>query len=157
MERLFVGSWLKLSSDQIAILSLVVAALSSLFATYQWWDSGRQDRIRAAIDISNKHLENPLNPELVNKKVAAGMIDFGEVAPKLVSFYARLEYAAYLANRGLADERYFSVVLTCDIVTMASEKDTLRNSDLQTLPATEAKKFASRQKAAMCPKPAAFP
>ena len=139
---------LKLTANQIATLSLAVAAVSSAFAVYQWWTSDKQEKIRAAIDISNQHLADPVNKvalDLMARQVNMGQGSMLDYAPKLASYQARLEYFAFLANRGLADRRYYSMSLTCEIIGIASSDP---KDGTPTNP--QATEFARREKIA-CP------
>jgi hypothetical protein len=139
---------LKLTANQIATLSLALAVASSVFAVYQWWTSDKQEKIRAAIDISNQHLADPVNKvalDLLARQVQSGQGSIVDFAPKLASYRARLEYFAFLANRGLADRRYYSMSLTCDIIGIASSDP---KEDPPTNP--QATEFSRREKIA-CP------
>ena len=135
-----------LSSHQIAVVSLVIAVGGSVFSVYQYWRSDRQARIQAAIDISQKHIQDVLCPSCLRGRFESGTIGAADYFPKIEASYGRLEYAAFPANGRLADRDYYSMVLTCDIITMASQKDALSNSNGQPIESTEATKFAKQRK-----------
>src|SRR5438309_12024659 len=52
-------------ANMVAIFSLFVAILSTSFAIYQWWSSGKGERIRAAIEVSNRYISEAVDPYLL--------------------------------------------------------------------------------------------
>jgi len=114
-------------SLQIAGVALILSFLSSGFAVYQWWMSGRDETIRATIEISNKFNDEAIDPRSLGKsyKVAFNQFQTGSMnlldlqkleAPiRIRKHFEQLEYIAYLANRGKLDKNYLSQFILCDI------------------------------------------
>jgi hypothetical protein len=120
-------------SVQIAAMALGVSFLSSGFAIYQWWTSGRDEKIRAAIEVSNKYTEEVIDPKQfgcyyknVLERADAGQMSFLEVekleAPSRIrKHFERLEYISYLANRGKLDTNYLSQFVICGILNASDD------------------------------------
>jgi hypothetical protein len=139
------------TSDRIAALALSLSILSSGFAVYQWWTSARDEHIRAAIEISNQYTEQAIEPLWVASSIELGNGGTDD-ALNVVRHYARLEYASYLANRGLVDRRYLSQFLICDIQHAPEEKEQISArthsilwSPVRAVSLTEVKKFGERK------------
>jgi hypothetical protein len=131
----------KVKSDHIAFVSLALALMSTASTIFQWWSSGREERIRAAVDISNSYLEKAVSDP--NHILSASQFGFAsqEQAFSALRELERLEFVAYLANRGLVNANYLSHVLTCNIVRMTKDPEGEPN------PASEAQTFARGQNA----------
>ena len=130
--------------DYIAYCSLGLAAVSSAFAIYQWWSSDRDERIRAAVELSNKYIGlSYQDPFRSLKMLEEGNATLQKENPG--GQLALIEYAAYLANRQRADTNYLAQYLKCDIVRLADAK-TGPGSVLKGFITTEAKKFANNQR-----------
>ena len=115
-------------SVQIAAMALTLSVLSSGFAIYQWWTTGKDEKIRATIDISNKYIEEAVDPiqlqkeeSIKRKEVEAGFDRVESLlkldAPqKIRKHYSSLEYISFLANKGKLDTDYLSQFVICDIL-----------------------------------------
>jgi hypothetical protein len=125
------------TSVQIAAMALVVSLLSSGFAIYQWWTSGRDEKIRATIDVSNKYTEEAVDPnaladsyEIVKNKFQSGTRDFTDklqATPILIKkHFERLEYISYLANRDKLATGYLSQFVICDIERASDDLTNLK-------------------------------
>jgi hypothetical protein len=113
------------TSDRVAVLALVLSILSSGFAVYQWWSSAKEERIRAAIEISNKFNDDAVNPAWIASQVTMGYGVATEQFTKVGNYFYRLEYVAYLANHDLVDKRYLSESVLCAIVSAKELQDSL--------------------------------
>jgi len=133
----------------IAAMALVVSFLSSGFAVYQWWTSGRDEKIRATIEISNKFNEDAIDPKPLGQSYAVALEEFrsgskefteiaGLEAPNRIrKHFERLEYISYLANRGKLEPDYMSQFVKCDIVHAPADMDYLRSLPLSEDPKDE--------------------
>jgi hypothetical protein len=130
----------KPTSSKVATFSLFVAILSTSFAIFQWWNSGRGERIRAAIEISNRYISEAIEPYILIRLLEMGQIQGPANISKIKSQFSRLEYVAYLTNRGLLNADYLSKGLVCDIVDMVNKKNEV--PILRETPTDEAEKFA---------------
>jgi hypothetical protein len=113
---------------QISTFALGASLLATGFAVYQWWTTGTDEKIRATIEVSNKFIEEAINPEelnqqyeMLNRQLQMGQGSILEVqkldAPlRIRKHYSRLEYIAYLANKGKLDLGYLSQFVICDLV-----------------------------------------
>jgi hypothetical protein len=137
---------------QISALALGVSLLATGFAIYQWWTTGRDEKIRATIEVSNKYIEEAINPEdlqmqydVLRRQMAAGQANIFDVekldAPlRIKKHYSRLEYISYLANRGKLDLGYLSQFVICDVVEAPdnlTEAKKLREARKLTCPSSE--------------------
>jgi hypothetical protein len=118
-------SKLHLTSNQIASLALALSVLSSAFGAYQWWSSGREERIRAAIDLSDRYIDQAVMAELRVNQYQAGLGN-GESLEPVRRQQARIEYIAFLVNHGLVNADYLAQRTVCDIVSAA---DADKNSE----------------------------
>lgn len=103
-------------------MALLVSFLSSGFAVYQWWTSGRDETIRATVEISNKFNDDAIDPRAVGDsyKIALGQVQAGvgnltdlekmEAPLRIRKHFERLEYISFLANKGKVDKGYLSSV-----------------------------------------------
>ena len=111
-----------LTETQIALLALVLSILSAISAVYQWWSSGRDEKIRSAIDMSDHYLEQwidiPITLARINAGQSAGSTDLENVRKQ----QAKLEYTAFLANRGLINSNYLAQRVTCDIAMWTKDR-----------------------------------
>jgi hypothetical protein len=99
------------NENRIALLALILSILSSIAAVYQWWSSGRDEKIHAAIDMSERYIAQGIGMDLLSRRTASGQED----TKFLKQEQTLLEYTAFLANRGLLDWRYLAQGVTCDI------------------------------------------
>jgi hypothetical protein len=130
---------------EISALALGVSLLSSGFAFYQWWTTGTDEKIRATIELSNKYIEEAINPkelssvyDLLVRQMQNGtgsILDVQklDIPLKIRKHYSRLEYISYLANKGKLDLGYLSQFVICDVVDAPDDL-------------TEVKKFREKQK-----------
>jgi len=126
---------------QLSALALGVSFLSSSFAIYQWWTSGRDEKIRAAIEISNKYSDDAIKPrqlardyEMARSQFLSGAMGRLELEKlderfKIRKHFNRLEYVAFLANRGQIDTNYLSQLVLCDIARASDDLAFLHKSD----------------------------
>lgn len=115
-------------SVQISAMALAVSLVSSGFAIYQWWSSDAAEKIRAAIEASNKYIEESIDPRALKRQDALlrGQLNSGQARVdevikldadwKLRKHYSRIDYIAYLVNTDKLDTRYLSQFVICDIL-----------------------------------------
>jgi hypothetical protein len=138
-------------SSLVAKFALVVSIGAATFAVYQWWSSGRYERIRAAMEISNKYIDQAVDPDL--SLGAYYYVHTGpEVRTVIAKHYARLEYIAYLGNVGLINVDYLSQFLVCSIVDMPASLERNKEEIKLVIPSAEASKFRP-PKTISCPPP----
>jgi hypothetical protein len=109
---------LHLTSNQIALLALGLSILSSGFGVYQWWSSGREDRIRAAIDLSDKYIEQAVTADVLLQQYRSGTANYESLEP-VRRQAARIEYIAFLVNHGYVNPDYLAQRTVCDIIAAA--------------------------------------
>jgi hypothetical protein len=136
-------------SSLVAKFALVVSIGAAAFSVYQWWSSGRSERIRAAIEVSNKFIDQAIDAEYIANAFQAGE-KTPEALAEVTKHYARLEYVAYLGNVGLINVNYLSQFLICSIVDMPASLE--RNPIKLVIPSAEASKFRP-PKTISCPPP----
>jgi hypothetical protein len=101
-----------------ALVALVLSVISTGFGVYQWWSSGRDEKIRAAIELSDRYIDQRVDAELYLNKFRAGQGGAKELLEPVQNQFARLTYVAFLANRGYVDPNYLSQRLICDLVQL---------------------------------------
>ena len=138
-------------SSLVAKFALVVSIGAAAFAVYQWWSSGRNERIRAAMEISNKYIDQVVDPDLSLNAYYAGQAG-PEVRTYIANHFARLEYIAYLGNVGLINVDYLSQFLVCSIVDMPASLERNKDQIKLVIPSAEASKFRP-PKTISCPPP----
>jgi tetratricopeptide (TPR) repeat protein len=111
----------KRKSDQIAFASLAISILSCVFAGYQWWSAGRAERIRAAVEVSRKYLDEWVEASRIVRAVEQGTAARNERYQQALNQYARLDYIAYMANHGLLNTNYLPRAVVCNIIEMVEE------------------------------------
>jgi hypothetical protein len=109
-----------LTANQIALVALVLSIVSSIGAVIQWWSSGTDEKIHAAIDLSDRYLDHAVDIAVTKRRAAWGQNSYEDDAGVQMQ-EARLEYSALLANRGLLNWKYLSQRVACDIVQWADE------------------------------------
>ena len=107
-----------IASNQIALLALALSILSSGFGIYQWWSSGREERIRAAIDLSDRYIDQAVNADLLVQQFQTGYGNRESLEP-VSRQQARIEYIAFLVNHGLVNADYLAQRTVCDIINAA--------------------------------------
>jgi hypothetical protein len=127
-------------SNLVAKLALVVSIGAAAFSVYQWWSGGRSERIRAAIEVSNKYIDQAIDADYVVDGYRAGERNPEEIAG-VAKHYARLEYVAYLGNVGLINVNYLSPFLTCSIVDMPASLERNKDQIKFVINSAEAAKF----------------
>jgi hypothetical protein len=107
-----------LTSVQTALLALILSILSSGFGVYQWWSTGRDEKIRAAIDLSDKYITQRIDQKEARSELNQFQTGFGgsSFLNKIHNQTARLEYIAFLANRNLVNYDYLSQFILCDFL-----------------------------------------
>src|SRR5262245_50252692 len=129
------------SGGPVAIFALVVSVGAAAFSVYQWWSGGRSERIRAAIETSNKYIEQAIDPNYLADQYARGELG-AEGRVEIEKHYARLEYIAYLGNVGLINVNYLSPFLVCSIVNMPASLERNRERIARLVsPSAEASRF----------------
>ena len=116
------GSKTDLTSHKISLLALTFSIVSFGFGIYQWWSSGRQERIRAAIDLSDRYIDQAVSIRsihLIEEQVQSGTTNVLSLDPAKRQV-ARLEYIAFLVNHGLVNASYLAQRTVCDIVDLAN-------------------------------------
>jgi len=106
------------TSNQIALSALGLSMVSSGFGVYQWWSSGREERIRAAIDLSDRYIDQAVSANLIRGEVNTGYANRTSLDP-VKRQDARIKYIAFLANHGLVNSDYLAQRTVCDIVKVA--------------------------------------
>jgi hypothetical protein len=138
-------------SSLVAKFALAVSIGAAAFSVYQWWSSGRYERIRAAIEISNKFIDQVVDADYTVNLYRAG--ERGpEIHTEIGKHYARLEYIAYLGNVGLINVNYLSQFLICSIVYMPVSLERNKEQIKLVIPSAEASKFRP-PKTISCPPP----
>jgi hypothetical protein len=138
-------------SNLVAKLALVVSIGAGAFSVYQWWSGGRSERIRAAIEVSNKYIDQAIDADYVVDGYRAGERNPQDLAD-VAKHYARLEYVAYLGNVGLINVNYLSPFLTCSIVDMPASLERNKDQIKFVISSAEAAKFQP-PKTISCPPP----
>jgi len=92
--------------------------LSSGFSVYQWWSSAKDEHVRAAIEISDRYIDQAVDADLMRNEFNSGTLSSMDMT-KVRNQDARLAYIAFLANRGLVDSAYISQRVVCDIIQTA--------------------------------------
>jgi hypothetical protein len=145
IEVVMAKAKLERASVQISALALGISFLSSGFAVYQWWTTGTDEKIRATIDVSNKYIEEAIDPkglqqqyDIMRREMETGsrtVLDVQKADPSLRirKHYSRLEYISYLANKGKLDLGYLSQFVVCDVIRAPDDLE-------------EVKKFRERRK-----------
>jgi hypothetical protein len=136
-------------SSLVARSALVVSIGAAAFSVYQWWSSGRYERIRAAIEISNKYIDQAIDADQRADEYWAGQSG-PETRADIAKHYARLEYIAYLGNVGLINIHYLSQFLICSIVNMPASVE--RNQKIS-LVVSSAEASNLTPKTVSCPPP----
>jgi hypothetical protein len=97
-------------------------------------------RIRAAIEVSNKYIDQAIDADYVVDGYRAGERNPEDIAG-VAKHYARLEYIAYLGNVGLINVNYLSPFLTCSIVDMPASLERNKDQINFVISSAEAAKF----------------
>lgn len=111
-------SKLHLTSNHIALLALTLSVLSSAFGVYQWWSGGKADRIRAAIDLSDRYIDQAVSADLLREEVQSGTTGTASLDP-VKRQDARIEYISFLVNHGFVNSDYLAQRAVCDIIKAA--------------------------------------
>ena len=61
-----------LTANQIALVALVLSIVSSIGAVIQWWSSGTDEKIHAAIDLSDRYLDHAVDIAVTKRRAAWG-------------------------------------------------------------------------------------
>ena len=136
------------NSNPLAIVSLCLSVLTASFSAYQWSRGEQERKINAAVDISNNYVNNR---ELASQLVSLAKI--GDPNQNISeqqtydSFHVvyRMQYIAYLIDRGLIDDDYVVQSLKCDMTLASAMVSPLaKRVNSQPLPTVELQKVAAR-------------
>lgn len=113
----------------VAIIALCLSIGTATFSVFQWWSGTRETAINAAINVSQKYIQDsdlakgrnelyelPLQKEGTH-------IPHGREAESIKAFILFLEYVSYLTNNERLDERYLLRALKCDVVQVKFKLD----------------------------------
>jgi hypothetical protein len=103
-------------------LALGLSVISSGFGVYQWWSTGREERIRAAIDLSDRYIDQAITADFLLNQYKAGTANITDLEP-VKRQYARIAYISFLVNHGLVNADYLAHRTICDIVKAADPKN----------------------------------
>jgi hypothetical protein len=115
------GPKIHFTSNQIALLALGLSVLSSAFGVYQWWSGDRAEHIRAAIDLSDRYVDQAVTADFILNQYQAGAANTSDLEP-VKRQYARIVYIAFLTNLGLVNADYLAQRTICDIIKLADPK-----------------------------------
>jgi len=116
-----------LTSNQIALAAFGLSIVSSGFGVFQWWSSGNEERIRAAIELSDRYIDQAVSADLFREQYQAGQRTAADLEP-VRRQDARIEYISFLVNHGLVNSDYLAQRAICDIVRAANESTSSESS-----------------------------
>lgn len=139
-------------SNVTAIIALLVSIGTAGFSGFQWWNSERESRISAAIDISKNHAHEiddatwRLVVGVYNGKTALSP----DEGVKLARHGDVIEYIALLANTGRLDKGYLSPTVQCDIAFTNAALERLKHA---AMPPSQRPEMAKLSAQLNCPLP----
>jgi hypothetical protein len=105
-------------STLISATALAISFVSIGFTFFQWWSSGQENRINAAIEISKNHLRE--RDAATSVAIAHGINPedpfTNEDLVRISKHAEALEYIAFLANSNRLEKSYLSPMVSCDII-----------------------------------------
>lgn len=141
-----------------AQVAFYVSLATATFSAFQWWQGRREDRIKAAIEISRDYLKDEridrlrqIVQDTLGSKVILGKQYSPEQEAELIIYFRRLDYLSFLLNHQRVDPNYVAETMKCDMILAA-----LSLADTTPEFTRETRSFAKGAHASYCPQPPNF-
>jgi hypothetical protein len=132
-------------TSTIAVIALFVSISTAGFSFFQWWNSEREARINAAIEISRTFNNRP---PLTKEEDDTPPVPGGQLSPAQATFLMRIvdrsDYIAYLVNHRRVDFDYLSANVKCGLFAAYKEFAQQKATHKIDLTFTDLERFSAR-------------
>jgi hypothetical protein len=108
-------------TDRLAVAAFCLSIGTAAFSIFQWWNTEKQNRITAAIELSKNFIKDT-DPETVEAVWAAAKSP-AKISVNQLTLFAKfgdqLNYIALLANKGRIDRDYLHPSIDCSVIVLA--------------------------------------